>query len=77
MIVYIVLTTRAIVHDNFRSAVFPENRRARLKWRQLFLYPTQAHGIILMWTLHKYQKEAKKSSGHSGRQASLSRLPGQ
>ena len=26
------LTTRMIVHDSFWSAVFPENRRARLKW---------------------------------------------
>ena len=26
------LTTRMIIHDSFWPAVFPENRRARLKW---------------------------------------------
>ena len=26
------LTSRLIVHGSFWSAVFPENRRARLKW---------------------------------------------
>ena len=44
------------------------------KWRRFFFYPTQAQGIIVIWTLRDNPNESKKSSGHGDREASLPRL---